>query len=115
MFSCDDGYQCLKSPTAQMEGGYTVVFNFASVMHPCRFEPGASSGHLIRGQLTTPAISFPFCRSLLAGDSGRTLTDHTLNRLQAGSYIPTKPEQAGVSHPSRMNSSCRAAACGVPL
>ena len=35
-----------------------------------------------------------FCRSLLAGDSERPLTDHTLNRLQAGSYNSNKPKHA---------------------
>jgi lysophospholipase L1-like esterase len=32
-----------------------------------------------------------FCRSLLAGDSKRPPTDHTPNRLQAGSYISNQP------------------------
>jgi hypothetical protein len=34
------------------------------------------------------------CRSLLAGDQEHSFLDHALNRLQAGSYIPTKPELA---------------------
>jgi hypothetical protein len=39
-----------------------------------------------------PAGSFLLCRSLLASDSGRPLTDNALNRLQASSYIRNKPD-----------------------
>ena len=35
------------------------------------------------------------CRSLLAGDAERSLSDHTLNRLQAGSYKGGKKERHG--------------------
>ena len=40
--------------------------------------------------LLVPTISPP-CRSLLVGDSEHWLTAQTLNRLQASSYISTKP------------------------
>jgi len=54
---------------------------------------GACPGHLIKPAMSSNPIT-P-CRSLLAGDSERTPPDQALNRLQAGSYIPTlKPEQA---------------------
>jgi hypothetical protein len=39
-----------------------------------------------------PAISIPICRSLLAGDKERPLSDQPWNRLQAGSYNPNKPK-----------------------
>ena len=45
-------------------------------------------------QLSLPAVSSPFCRSLLAGDSKRAPTDLILNRLQAGSYLSNQPKQA---------------------
>ena len=43
---------------------------------------------VIRDGSDTPELApaWSGCRSLLAGDAGRSLTDHTLNRLQAGSY-----------------------------
>jgi hypothetical protein len=37
-----------------------------------------------------PDVFSLICRSLLAGDSKRPLTDHALHRLPAGSYIPNK-------------------------
>ena len=50
-----------------------------------------SPGHLIK---PTMPLSFRICRSLLAGDAERPTPAQSQNRLQAGSYTPTKPEQA---------------------
>jgi hypothetical protein len=48
-----------------------------------------------------PVFSFSVCRSLLAGDERR---GRSQNRLQAGSYIPTKPKQAsGYQTQEQMN------------
>jgi len=55
--------------------------------------PEQAPGHLIGLNMSANRITF-FCRSLLAGNSERPPTEHMLHRLQAGSYIPTKPEQA---------------------
>jgi hypothetical protein len=54
--------------------------------------PGSRFGHLLnqRPHLMACAVCPLFCRSLLAGDSARPLTDGTLNRLQAGSYMRIK-------------------------
>jgi hypothetical protein len=42
-------------------------------------------------------FSCTFCRSLLAGDPKRWAGLLHEHRLQAGSYIPTKPKQALVA------------------
>jgi hypothetical protein len=46
---------------------------------------------------TVPAIFSLFCRSLLAGDSADHPVPFVPDRLQAGSYLPTKPVQASGS------------------